>query len=419
MRAEGVTDVAVVGGGVLGCSAALHLKLLGCETVTLVERGRIADGTTSAGAGLLARWSAGFVPAWGDDEREIETYGLDFYRDLAQAGHELGLAETGTLFIGLAGPAGRRSLRPFARDAAGAGLELLGPDEVEELTSGFVRAAGVAGGALDPRGGGVAARSAARAFACRFAGLGGLVLEHEPVIRVRQGARGGFVLETENTRLSCTVIVLAAGAWTNALLRPLGQRLPLVPLVATRLSTEGLAVPPALPSIQCCDGHRLYARAGPDGLVWGCNYETDPRYAFVERDPPDQLDGLGTACVHDMQRVARAVRSAMPALAAARPTGVVHGAPCFTPDLRPLLGELDSVPGLYVLAGDNYAGLTHAPGAGRLVAELVGGTHEPFVDAGRYRPERFDDGFRNGAEVVTGMRWTATRSVLTARAGAT
>jgi glycine/D-amino acid oxidase-like deaminating enzyme len=138
MRAEGVTDVAVVGGGVLGCSAALHLKLLGCETVTLVERGRIADGTTSAGAGLLARWSAGFVPAWGDDEREIETYGLDFYRDLAQAGHELGLAETGTLFIGLAGPAGRRSLRPFARDAAGAGLELLGPDEVEELTSGFV-----------------------------------------------------------------------------------------------------------------------------------------------------------------------------------------------------------------------------------------------------------------------------------------
>jgi sarcosine oxidase subunit beta len=418
MRPEHVTDVAVVGGGVLGCSAALHLKLLGCEAVTLVERSRIGDGTTSAGAGLLARWSAGFVPAWGDDEREIETYGLDFYRDLAAAGHELGLVETGTLFIGLAGPAGRRSLRPFARDADATGVELLSPDEVEELTGGFVRAGGVAGGALDPRGGGVEAPSAARAFACRFAGLGGLVLEHEPVICVRQGARGGFVLETENTRLSCTTLVVAAGAWTNALLRPLGQRLPLVPLVATRLTTEGLEAPPALPSIQCCDGRRLYARACRDGVVWGCSYETDPRYAFVERDPPDRLDGLGTGCVDDMRRAARAVGSAMPALPAARPTGAVHGAPCFTPDLRPLVGELDAVPGLYALAGDNYAGVTHAPGTGRLVAELVGGTQEPFVDAGRYRPERFDGDFRNGAEVVTGMRWTATRSVLTARAGA-
>lgn len=418
MRSERATEVAVVGGGVMGCSAALHLKLLGFEAVTLVDRGGIGDGTTSAGAGLLARWSAGFVPAWGDDELEIETYGLDFYRDFAEAGHELGFVETGTLFVGLDGPAGRRSLRPFAQNAESAGLQLVGAEEVEELTGGFVRADGVAGGALDPRGGGVAARSAAHAFARRLAALGGVVLEHEPVMRVTQGARGGFVLETENTTISCTTLVLAAGAWTNTLLRPLGRRLPLVPLVATRLTTEALAVPPALPSIQCCDGPRVYARAGHDGLVWGCNYETDPRYAFVECDPPDRLDGLGIACVDDMRRAARAVRSAMPALAAATPTGAVHGAPCFTPDLRPLIGELDSVPGLHVLAGDNYAGVTHAPGAGRLAAELVGGTQEPFVDAGRYRPERFGGDFRNGAEVVKGMRWTATRSVLTARAGA-
>jgi hypothetical protein len=83
-----------------------------------------------------------------------------------------------------------------------------------------------------------------------------------------------------------------------------------------------------------------------------------------------------------------------------------------------MIGELDSVPGLYVLAGDNYAGVTHAPGAGRLLAELVMDASDPSVDPGPYRPERFDDELQTGAEVVEAMRWTATRTVVAARAGA-
>jgi glycine/D-amino acid oxidase-like deaminating enzyme len=81
-----------------------------------------------------------------------------------------------------------------------------------------------------------------------------------------------------------------------------------------------------------------------------------------------------------------------------------------------VVGELTSVPGLYVLAGDNYAGVTHAPGAGRLLAELVTGAPDPSVDTYPYRPERFNGQYRTGAEVLAGMRSTATRTVLAARA---
>jgi hypothetical protein len=70
------------------------------------------------------------------------------------------------------------------------------------------------------------------------------------------------------------------------------------------------------------------------------------------------------------------------------------------------------------LAGENYAGVTHAAGAGRLLAELVTSVPDPCVDPYPYRPERFDGEYQNGADVVAGMRWTATRTVFAPRAEA-
>jgi glycine/D-amino acid oxidase-like deaminating enzyme len=245
-----------------------------------------------------------------------------------------------------------------------------------------------------------------------------VILEHEPVGSVRRGRSGGFVLETAHGHVSCRTLVVAAGAWTNAILRQLGTWLPIVPLVATRLTTEQLRVPRSLPAIQFCDGHRPYLRNDAGRLTWGCSYDCEPRYEFVERELPQFLDGISVGCVPEMQRAAHEVERAVPALAAARTTGAVHGAPCFTADQRPVIGELASMPGLYVMAGDNHAGVTHAPGAGRLLADLVADAPDPIVDPHPYRPERFDGEFQAGADVVAAMRWTGTRTVVAAHAEA-
>jgi sarcosine oxidase subunit beta len=412
------TSVVVVGGGVLGCAAALHLKLCGCDSVALIERDWIGGGTSSAGAGLLARWSAGFVPAWSEQELELEDYGLDLYRQLSEAGHEFGYRETGTLFLGSAGPNGQKSLLPFARQGVD-DLAVLTPSEVEELTEGLVRDGGVAGGVLDRRGARVSAGAAARALADRFSELGGANLEHEPVMSVRRRRMGGFVLETGSGSVACQTVVVAAGGWTNTVLRALDTWLPVVPLMATRLTTDTVQVPPTLPSIQFCDGHRIYLREDSGSLAWGCNYEREPRYSFIERDLPTRLDGLPLGCVAEMKRAAHELAGALPALFHARVAQAAHGAPCFTPDLKPLVGELPTVPGLYVVGGDNYAGVTHGPGVGRLLAELVTRAEDLSVDPDPYRPERFGDEYRNGAEVVEAMRWTAARAAHAARARAT
>jgi sarcosine oxidase subunit beta len=346
MTTTRITDVAIVGGGILGCSAALHLRLFGCDNVTLLERDQVGSGTSSAGAGLVARWSAGFVPAWGAEELEFETYGLNFYRDLSECGDELGYSQNGTLFLGLPGSMGTKCLLPFARQTEAQGLALLTPHEVEALTRGFVRAAGVAGGIFDPCGAQVAAGPAARALAGRFAELGGVIIEHEPVKAIRRPRTGGFVLETASGLIKCNRLVAAAGGWTNEILKQLGTWLPLVPLVATRVVTEPLRVPPSLPAIQFCDGHRIYLREDMGRVAWGCNYEGHLRYAFVAHELPERLDGLSLDCVADMKRAAEEIGTAVPALAGARTGRAVHGAPCFTADLKPVIGELGAVPGL-------------------------------------------------------------------------
>ncbi len=47
------TDVAIIGGGVIGCSIAYHLSKVGVSA-TIIERAEIAAEASSAAAGLLA-----------------------------------------------------------------------------------------------------------------------------------------------------------------------------------------------------------------------------------------------------------------------------------------------------------------------------------------------------------------------------
>ena len=92
----------VVGGGILGCAAALHLAEAGVEDVVVLERDGIAQATSNAGAGFLAVWAAGHVhDAWGHEEAELERYALAFYRGLHEDGHDIGWRPNGVLWAAL------------------------------------------------------------------------------------------------------------------------------------------------------------------------------------------------------------------------------------------------------------------------------------------------------------------------------
>ena len=62
-----------------------------------------------------------------------------------------------------------------------------------------------------------------------------------------------------------------------------------------------------------------------------------------------------------------------------------------TPDLLPVISEVDALPGLVISTGFSGHGFGIGPGAGRLTADLVSGKR-PIVDPTPFRFGRFSDG---------------------------
>ncbi len=392
------SDVVVVGGGVIGCSVALHLARAGVDDVTVVERDDVAQATSRAGAGFVGEFAAGWDPRLADEELAIERYGLAFYRQLADDGARFDHRGNGNLYTARTEEAFAAKCLPLLERVPDG--RRLSAQEVGEITEGVVPADRVAGGVLHPSGGQVTAGKAARAMAERFRAGGGRLLTRRPVTRlvVEHGRVVG--VETADGTIACERVVLAAGAWANVLLRPLDVFLPYAPLVAFRVVTEPLGIPSTLPTLMMHDPP-FYAREEHGALLWGGGYQAPPRHAFVDVDPPERFDQLPLDGYEQLrERVAQGIGEVIPAFASARSATVAFGAPTYTPDGRALIGPVPGIEGLLVVSGCNEGGVTHAPGFGRLVAELIVDAEPSLCGLAPFALDRFGDRFARTADVV-------------------
>lgn len=196
----------------------------------------MAQATSSAGGGFVGIWGGGYLPPWREEEIELERYGLDFYARLAGEGYDLKYKRNGNLWAATTQEAWERYVAVIADHEAVPERRVLDPREVEEVTS-IIPAKSVVGGVLFPNGCQVSAPKSATATAARFVEPGGRVDVRRPVERlvVANGRVTG--IETLRGRISTDVVVVAAGAWTNVLLRELGVFVPIVPLVQSRIDT--------------------------------------------------------------------------------------------------------------------------------------------------------------------------------------
>jgi glycine/D-amino acid oxidase-like deaminating enzyme len=395
-------DAIVVGGGILGCCAGLQLRRAGLEVV-ICERDGVGAATSSAGAGFVGAWAAGWIPTFGAEELELERFGLAFYDELARAGHELGYRQNGNLYAAASDEAWAAFVEPIAANTdAVPDVRRLTAAEAEAATAGVLAADAIVGAALHPSGAQVSAPRAAHAVAAEYLDEGGMLETRLPVRSLL--VRGGRVAGVETTRetIEAPVVVLAAGAWSNQLLREHGVWLPCVPLVASRVVTEPLGLPPTIPTIMMRD-RRIYAREEEGGLLWGTGFEAPPRFAFADNDPPERFDSLSLDGFFEMRRVADDAVDAIPLLNVARSAAVSFGAPTYTADNRPLLGPVPALEGLLALVGCNEAGITHGPGFGKLIAELVVDGHARLCEVDAFRVDRFGPGVGSGRDIAKAL----------------
>ena len=390
----------VVGGGIIGASVALHLARLGWTDTVVLERSRVASGTSWHAAGLMTRTRGTHV------QTELASYSRDFYKELAAlSGVEVGYYPNGSLSVART-PERLTELRyalTMAHHHALPARELT-PDEIAAV-SPLLAAGDLAGGVLFEDDATVNPGWAALATAKAAHDLGVRVVEGVRVtgFRLEHGRLTG--VETDRGAVECEVAVIAAGLWSRDLGLLAGARLALHAAEHYWAQTEPVdGATRDLPIVRDLDGS-IYVRHYRGGLLVGA-FEPDGRPRTTASIPAGFAFGEFEPDLEHFARPLAEARVRVPALADARFAHYLCAPESFTPDGNFLLGETAEVAGLFVAAGMNSQGIILGPGVGRALAEWVD-AGAPTVDASDLDVRRFSP-----AQAGAGYLFERTRESL-------
>lgn len=369
-------DVAVVGGGVVGCSAALELARQG-NRVTLYEAhqvGRAASGR-----------NAGAIRAHGRHQTELAlaTASLERWAALARdSDTEFYFSRDGDLVVGFTpeeearlahSTAAYRELGLEVELLSGADARARVPSLSDEITVG----------AFCPSDAMAYPPLAVRAIAELAHRAGATIVQQAPVEAIHSDAGRVSGVTVSGERLDAGAIVLAAGPWTGAIPIDADVNLAIAPRRSQILVTErvGPMLGPFL------SGNGVYCRQSPFGnLVIGGG-------GRWERADFDTSTSIPT--VHRL--VSRCLRL-LPDVRRIRVLRAWAGAVELTPDHRPLLGPVECLEGLVVAAGFCGNGFALGPVAGKIAADLINGAETGF-DLAPFRPDRFPGAIDLGGEL--------------------
>lgn len=357
-------DIVVVGAGIIGCAIARELAARG-TSCTVVDERAVAGGATRASAGMLAPYveahqqgplldlaigSLALYDGWIAALRRDADLDVEYRR-------------IGTLEVAL-DPARAAELRHNATAHPGVTMTWMDPPDAVRAHP----ALGANAGALfTPTHGYVAAPQLATALA-RAAERQGTRFLRAAVRRItRHGP--SFRVATTDGDLDASVIVLAAGAWTNAIE---GVRTPPLRPVRGQLLQLGWQGDP-LASIVW--GPDCYIVPRTDGsLLVGATVEDA---GFDERTTAGGIGALLDAACRLLPDTKRA--TFLDARAGLRPA---------TPDALPVIGPDPDASGIVHASGHYRNGVLLAPITARVIAEwIVEGKTDRCFDA--FGPHRF------------------------------
>jgi len=376
-------DVVVVGGGVMGASAAFHLAEAGVD-VLLVERGALAGGSTSrAAGGVRAQFSDELNVRLG--ARSLAAF-ADFGR---RPGAEIDLRTVGYLFL-LTRPEDVRDFTAAVAVQNGLGVptRMLTAAEAAALAPA-VRTEDVLAATFHAGDGYCSPEAVVLGYAVGARRHGATVLTGVEVTGVRTASSGAgpaevVAVETTAGPVRTTAVVCAAGAWSPRIGAMVGVDLPVTPLRRQILVTEPLpasvaALVPAQMPMTIDVASTFYLHPEGPGVLLGMSWAGE-RPGFDTTRDDGWLPDLTAALEH------RA-----PALL---DVGVAHGWGGLyevTPDHNALIGEAGTVSRFLYATGFSGHGFLQGPAVGEVLRDLYLG-REPVVDVTPLSVDRFTGG---------------------------
>ncbi len=420
------TDVAIIGGGVIGVMTAWFLADAGLR-VTILEKGRVAAEQSSR------NW--GWIRQQGRDAAElpimIESNRL--WQQIAPTlDTDIGLTRSGVLYLADTerDVAAHAAWRELAR-SHGLDTRLLDATGVADLLPSAAHR--WRGGLWTPSDMRAEPWLAVPALARAAVRKGVTIVEScaARLIDIAGGKVAGVV--TEQGRLRAPEVVMAGGAWSALLLRRHGIAIPQLSVLATVAATAPL---PDVAGANAIDAEVAWRRRADGGytLAPGTFHEfmigpdafralraflprlrsdlrdtrflpaapagypdawTTPRHWDADRPSPFEamriLDPRPNATT--VRKIAHAFAARFPGAGDAPIRQSWAGMIDTMPDVVPVISRADALPGLTIATGMSGHGFGIGPGIGRVVAALVTGQPTGH-DLTRFRLTRFSDGTR-------------------------
>ena len=371
----------IIGGGIIGASAAYHLAAAGDSDVLLLDRHILGSGTTWHAAGLTAALRA--TPVLTD----LAGYGVQTYERLqANSGIDVSFTQSGSLL--LARTPGRmdeiRYTAALARQK-GVPVEFLSPAEVVQRWP-LASSERLLGGLLHPMDGYLNPGLAAVALAKLAYEQGVTIREDVEVTGFRQLDGAVVGVHTSLGDVECERVLLAAGLWTRDLAALAGASVPLYAAEHVHVRTAPIdGAVPSLPVLRDLDGY-FYIRPESGRLLVGA-FEPEGISRSVGQIDPGGFARFPPAWDH-FAPVRKLAEQRVPVLRDSTYERFLNAPESFTPDANFCLGETAEVANLYIAAGFNSQGIIFGPGAGRAVAEWMI-TGAPTFDASSVDVQRF------------------------------
>lgn len=209
-----------------------------------------------------------------------------------------------------------------------------------------------------------------KAYANLFERRGGRFLKADAGTLQRTGNQ--WLLPGDEIAISAPEVVVALGPWSDVLLARFGIR---IPLGVKR-------------------GYHMHFRAGNNAKLHRPVVDVDYGYVLSEMKNGVRLTTGAEFALRDVAptpvqlgRVEPVAKTLFPLFDRIE-TRPWLGARPYLPDLLPMIGQVPGQRGLWVNFGHHHLGFTTGPASGRLLAEMVTGA-PTFADTAPYRVDRF------------------------------
>ncbi|AWY01539.1 D-amino-acid oxidase [Marinomonas primoryensis] len=409
------TRVVIIGGGIVGVTAALALAERNIPVV-LLEKGHIAGEQSSRNLGWIRKTN-----------RHLHDIPLAQAADRLWAempsriGCDVGYKQAGIMFLAKT-DAQLTMYDAWLKSVASLSLDsrMVSPKEIEELAPGGKGK--WLGGIYTPSDGNAEPSLAASAIAKAAVEKGAIIVQQCAVrtLSTEGGKVSGVV--TEKGEIRCEQVLLAGGAWSRRFLGNLGISFPTLPLICSVLRTKPMDGPtniavggPDFSFRKHQDGGFIITQRGKldapvtlDHMLIGHKYLDQlrtqrsflnvsmGRYFFKDlglsrrwgaknRSPFEKVRANDPDVNADLnQQALNNLRAAWPVFEKAEVAEAWAGLIDVTPDSNPVIDHIESIPGLTIATGFSGHGFGTGPAAGQLAADLISNS-EPIIDPSPYR----------------------------------